>query len=247
MNTIFQQVNEHFDQEQNRRDKINDEFKKLDVQLRNLQAHLTAIHNSNSNCLIYFYYTNTINILQFLVKEICDKAKPMFQEMHSTFVVVDKLISKETYFKYYNTWNFRLTQICFLAALYHWILMDLQQPSSDNLLSYLITKDQVQELVGLNQDDISSFFIPLEDYLMGVCNFCTEVSRFAVNAVTKQDYEAPQRIGKFLNELYSGFRMLNLKNDNLRKRFDGIKYDIKRVEDILYDLSIRNLLSHQKQ
>ena len=37
------------------------------------------------------------------------------------------------------------------------------------------------------------------------------------------------------------FRLLNLKNDNLRKKFDGIKYDLKKVEEVVYDLSIRGL------
>jgi len=35
--------------------------------------------------------------------------------------------------------------------------------------------------------------------------------------------------------------MLNLKNDNLRKKFDSIKYDLKKVEEVVYDLSIRGL------
>ena len=38
-----------------------------------------------------------------------------------------------------------------------------------------------------------------------------------------------------------GPRQLNLKNDNLRKKFDGIKYDLKKVEEVVYDLSIRGL------
>ena len=37
-------------------------------------------------------------------------------------------------------------------------------------------------------------------------------------------------------------RLLNLKNDNLRKKFDSIKYDLKKVEEVVYDLSIRSRL-----
>ncbi len=44
-----------------------------------------------------------------------------------------------------------------------------------------------------------------------------------------------------MGELDSGFRLLNLKNDNLRKRFDGLKYDIKKVEEVVYDITIRGL------
>jgi hypothetical protein len=35
---------------------------------------------------------------------------------------------------------------------------------------------------------------------------------------------------------------LNLKNDGLRKKFDSLKYDMKKVEEVVYDLSIRGLL-----
>lgn len=49
------------------------------------------------------------------------------------------------------------------------------------------------------------------------------------------------KIAKFVAELDTGFRLLNLKNDALRKRFDGLKYDLKKVEEVVYDLSIRGL------
>ena len=32
-----------------------------------------------------------------------------------------------------------------------------------------------------------------------------------------------------------------MKNDTLRNKFDGIKYDLKKVEEVVYDLSIRGL------
>lgn len=59
--------------------------------------------------------------------------------------------------------------------------------------------------------------------------------------MTAGDYSRPLRIAKFVGELNGGFRLLNLKNDALRKRFDGLKYDLKKVEEIVYDLTIRGL------
>lgn len=49
------------------------------------------------------------------------------------------------------------------------------------------------------------------------------------------------KISKFVADLNSGFRLLNLKNDALRKRFDALKYDVKKIEEIVYDISIRGL------
>ena len=59
--------------------------------------------------------------------------------------------------------------------------------------------------------------------------------------MTHGDYDRPQRIAQFMNDINSGFRLLNLKNDMLRKKFDSLKYDMKKVEEVVYDLSIRGL------
>lgn len=48
-------------------------------------------------------------------------------------------------------------------------------------------------------------------------------------------------IARFIKDLHAGFSVLNLKNDSLRKRSDGIKYRVKEVEDVVYDLSLRGL------
>lgn len=55
------------------------------------------------------------------------------------------------------------------------------------------------------------------------------------------DYERPLSISRFVGDLNAGFRLLNLKNDGLRKRFDALKYDVKKIEEIVYDISIRGL------
>ncbi|KAI8139211.1 Translin [Fennellomyces sp. T-0311] len=79
--------------------------------------------------------------------------------------------------------------------------------------------------------------IPVIEEAIGV----NELSRLAVNAVTVGDYTRPIRLSKFVKDLSSGFQLLNLKNDMLRKRFDGIKYDVKKIEEVVYDISLRGL------
>lgn len=115
-----------------------------------------------------------------------------------------------------------------------------------------------------NRED--GFHLDLEDFLLGLLQLSAELvrmssmllrpdnfsirltlpslifqSRFAVNSVTNGDYDRPIEIAKFVNELHAGFRLLNLKNDMLRKRFDGLKYDVKKIEEVVYDLCIRGL------
>lgn len=85
------------------------------------------------------------------------------------------------------------------------------------------------------------FHLDIEDFLMGLLQCAAELSRFAINSVTLGDYERPLNISRFVSDLSAGFRLLNLKNDNLRKRFDALKYDVKKIEEVVYDISIRGL------
>lgn len=81
----------------------------------------------------------------------------------------------------------------------------------------------------------------MDDYFVGSLQLASELARFATNAVTLGDFERPVNISRFVAELNAGFRLLNLKNDGLRKRYDGLKYDVKKIEDVVYDISIRGL------
>ncbi|KAJ2411211.1 Translin-1, partial [Coemansia sp. RSA 2530] len=91
--------------------------------------------------------------------------------------------------------------------------------------------------------DITEFVITLEEYLNAIVSLFNELSRLAVNSVIVNDIQRPQEISAFASDLYAGFQLLNLKNDNLRRRFDSIKYDIKKIEEVQYDLRVRGLIS----
>ncbi len=39
----------------------------------------------------------------------------------------------------------------------------------------------------------------------------------------------------------SALQLLNLKNDFLRKKFDSIKYDLKKIEEVNFEIALRGL------
>ena len=93
-----------------------------------------------------------------------------------------------------------------------------------------------------NLKDRDAFHITIEEYLLSLIDLTQDLSRLATNSVTMGDFELPLTISAFIKDLFAGFQMLNLKNDILRKRADAVKYDVKRVEDVVYDLSLRGLV-----
>jgi len=86
------------------------------------------------------------------------------------------------------------------------------------------------------------FHVTIEDYLLGLISVVDDLSRLAMNSVTLGDAALAVQISSFIKDLHAGFQILNLKNDILRKRVDSIKYAVKKAEDIVYDLSLRNLI-----
>ena len=62
-----------------------------------------------------------------------------------------------------------------------------------------------------------------------------------MNSVTLGNYTRPLEISEFVSSLSAGFQLLNLKNDALRRKFDSLKYDLKKIEEVVYDISIRGL------
>ncbi|XP_021574754.1 translin isoform X2 [Carlito syrichta] len=129
---------------------------------------------------------------------------------------------------FHEHWRFVLQRLVFLAAFVVYLETET-----------LVTREAVTEILGIEPDREKGFHLDVEDYLSGVLILASELSRLSVNSVTAGDYARPLHISTFINELDSGFRLLNLKNDSLRKRYDGLKYDVKKVEEVVYDLSIR--------
>jgi hypothetical protein len=97
-------------------------------------------------------------------------------------------------------------------------------------------------IVPVNLKDQAAFHITIEEYLQALISLIEELARLAINSVTLGDYQRPLQISQFVKDLHAGFQILNLKNDSLRRRSDSIKYNVKKIEDIVYDLSLRNLL-----
>ncbi|NP_001080426.1 translin L homeolog [Xenopus laevis] len=160
----------------------------------------------------------------------CLKAREHYSTVRDQLATLQTKFPAEQYYKFHDQWRFVLQRLVFLASF----LVYLETET-------LVTREAVAEILGIEYVREKGFHLDIEDYLSGVLNLANELSRLAVNSVIAGDYSRPLRIASFINELDFGFRLLNLKNDSLRKRYDGLKYDVKKIEEVVYDLSIRGL------
>ncbi|KAK4138043.1 Translin [Trichocladium antarcticum] len=151
--------------------------------------------------------------------------------------------SQYPYYKYNHKWQRMVQDAISTVILCAW-LGGLSSESTPGEVGRLLTLEDIGALFGVPVDlkDRDAFHITIEEYLLGLINVIDDLSRLAVNSVTLGDTAMAVQISAFIKDLHAGFQVLNLKNDILRKRVDSIKYAVKKVEDVVYDLSLRNLI-----
>lgn len=101
--------------------------------------------------------------------------------------------------------------------------------------------DRVKKLCGGHD-----FQLPLIDYLHSVCNAISVFVRLSRNRMVMKDYDMPMRCTVVGIHVVEAFGELDLKNYTLRKRFDDLKENVKNLENIVYDLSVRGLICTKK-
>ncbi|GAM85902.1 hypothetical protein ANO11243_039120 [Dothideomycetidae sp. 11243] len=158
----------------------------------------------------------------------------------STVAVLAEQASRHPYYKYNFLWTRVMQETTFTTLLLHY----LQGFSAAGADGKLLSPDEVGAVLGVpvNVKDRDVFHLTIEEYLHAVISLVDELTRLTRNAVTMQNHAAPLAISRFVKHLHAGFQLLNLKNDALRKRGDAIKYKVKEVEDVVYDLSLRGLI-----
>lgn len=215
---IFNSFQDYLNNEQETREEIRVIVRKIEKSARDILMILQNIHNETSM---------EENII---VSQYCVQAREHFNNVREHYAELAEVVPKDQYYRFHDQWRYVTQRLCFLASLIVYLEVKV-----------LVTKETVASFLGVKNIRDEGFHLDIEEYLMGLLELSAELSRFAVNSVTSGDYNRPIEIARFVNELNAGFRLLNLKNDNLRKRFDALKYDVKKIEEVVYDLSIRGL------
>ncbi|XP_047338456.1 translin [Impatiens glandulifera] len=198
-----------------------DESGSLRERIRAVVMEIESTTRTMHSCILLVYQSRPI-------PEVLEKANaqiPVLKELYHQLAEILK--GSDQYYRFHGDWKNETQTVVSLLAFLQWL-------ETGNLLMHT----ELEEKLDLKS---SHFCLDIEDYLTGICFMSNDMPRYVVNQVTAGDYDCPRKVLKFLTELHAAFRMLNLRNDFLRKKFDGMKYDLRRVEEVHYDVKIRGL------
>jgi len=198
---FFNTISSSLESEGLLREQLRNSVKGFERSVRSVAALLNTMHGDAT---------------QETVMSICAAAKQELAKVRGCIETLSELVPAEQYYKYNQLWTFTLQQSVFIAALITYLCEER-----------LIRLDEVSDYLGIpvsiSANPPLEFHIGLEDFLHGVLSLAGELSRLAVNSVTFGEFQRPLKISKFVTDVYSGFQLLNLKNDSLRKRYDSMK------------------------
>lgn len=93
----------------------------------------------------------------------------------------------------------------------------------------------MEETVGV----LSKIKVPLEVYLGGLADMVGELTRRSVILVTQGKYEQVRPLAKVASAVVSELSQMNLVG-YLRNKFDQASQALRKLESVLYDLSLKN-------
>ncbi|KAF2169879.1 hypothetical protein M409DRAFT_20292 [Zasmidium cellare ATCC 36951] len=220
---IFEDLQKKIDEDTAVKDALRDIVQNLEKQDRAAQSALSRAHS-----------TTTAN-MPTVIKSASDHIASEIETVQQ----LSKVASQHPYYRFNYAWSRQMESVCFSILLCGWL-----GGFGKNEAGQLLTIEEVGQIlqIPVNVKDRDTFHLTIEEYLLSLISLLDELSRLARNSVTLGDYRRPLQISQFIKDVHAGFQILNLKNDSLRKRSDGIKYKVKEVEDVVYDLSLRGLL-----
>jgi predicted translin family RNA/ssDNA-binding protein len=222
--SVFEAIQAKINEETTFRDELRDIIDLLNKQTRASLATLSRVHSTKPKAISQ------------LLSEAENDIKAQVESIHKLSIKA----STQPYYKWNSLWSRSVQDVCYTILLTEWL-----KPTKDDEPNKLLSLDEAGEAmnVPVNVTSEDKFHLTVEEYLLALVSLVDELARLARNAVTVGDYQRPLQISNFIKNVHQGFQLLNLKNDILRKRSDGIKYRVKEVEDVVYDLSLRGLLS----
>ncbi|MFH1399134.1 MAG: hypothetical protein ABIG95_03405 [Candidatus Woesearchaeota archaeon] len=77
-------------------------------------------------------------------------------------------------------------------------------------------------------------------YLLGLFDLTGELVRKAINDAIKGDPSSAVEIRGFVEQIYGQMIKFDFRESELRRNFDRVKHDIKRLDDLVLSLKLKN-------
>jgi len=88
--------------------------------------------------------------------------------------------------------------------------------------------------------NLISLNVAAEHFIAGLCDLTGELVRKAVFLAGKGQVEKVIKIKNAVDLIYGELLKFDLRENELRRKTDAVKYDLRKLEDLVLDLKLKN-------
>jgi len=107
----------------------------------------------------------------------------------------------------------------------------LEEYAEAKMFEYYINKGKILPFTKIK--------IPEETYLAALSDFTGELGRLIVKKGINKDIKEVTNILETIDYIFGQMQIFDFPNSDLRRKYDAIKYNLKKAEQIRYDLSLQ--------
>lgn len=155
---------------------------------------------------------NSKSAIYSLHRHEIDKAKELLDDSKAIILKLDKIVDKHPHLRQHM--ENALEEYCEACCFYGFI-KEKRIPTHKEL-------------------DVEPF-----TYLGGLSDLTGELGRRSVLEAIARNKEEVSAIRELVDEIYGAFARLDLRNGELRKKGDAIKWNLNKVEEVLHDMHKR--------
>ncbi len=82
-------------------------------------------------------------------------------------------------------------------------------------------------------------YVSAPDYLSGLCDLTGELMRKANYLAINGKVSEAIRVKELVDKIYEQFLLLDIRDNDLRKKFDSVKYNLQKLEDLVLHMEKR--------
>ena len=83
-------------------------------------------------------------------------------------------------------------------------------------------------------------------YLLGICDLAGELGRAALNATIDEEYTRAKEFRDFVVQLFDELSQMNVRNGELRKKIDGVRHEVQKLDKLILDIKMNFDLPQRK-
>ncbi len=130
----------------------------------------------------------------------------------------------------------------YLSSMQHKIrsVSDKKEPYSKIAVQEYVEAKLFYDYVNTGKLTMDKLRFDVDEVLLGICDLTGELMRYATNCFINNNFKTVLEVKKVMDTIYDELGLFDFRNSELRRKYDSIKYSVKKIDDLVIEIKKLN-------